>query len=84
MKKLSPRRRTYRNSEAYVLYLTALGKEATDWRRPSSFTCRPQRFDPKFALAYAHSPHTEQLVFPSGERESARSGGRGTCDCHQS
>ena len=43
------------NSEAYVLYLTALGKEATDWEAAERLHVQAAAIDPKFALAYAHA-----------------------------
>jgi serine/threonine-protein kinase len=43
------------NSEAYVLYLTALGKEATDWRAAEQLYVQATEVDPTFALAYARA-----------------------------
>ncbi len=43
------------NSEAYVLYLTALGKEATDEIAAEQLYVQATTLDPKFALAYARA-----------------------------
>jgi serine/threonine protein kinase/tetratricopeptide (TPR) repeat protein len=43
------------NSEAYVFYLTALGKEATDWSEAEQLYVRATTVDPTFALAYARA-----------------------------
>ncbi len=43
------------NSEAYVLYLTALGKEATDWSEAEQLYVQATAVDPTFALAYARA-----------------------------
>ena len=43
------------NSEAYVLYLTALGKEATDEIAAEQLYVQATVIDPKFALAYARA-----------------------------
>jgi tetratricopeptide (TPR) repeat protein len=43
------------NSEAYVLYLTALGKEATDWSAAEQLYVQATAIDPTFALAYARA-----------------------------
>ena len=43
------------NSEAYVLYLTALGKEETDEFAAEQLYVRATTLDPKFALAYARA-----------------------------
>ena len=43
------------NSEAYVLYLTALGKEATDWSEAEQLYVQATTVDPTFALAYARA-----------------------------
>ena len=43
------------NSEAYVLYLTALGKEATDWSAAEQLYVQATAVDPTFALAYARA-----------------------------
>jgi serine/threonine protein kinase/tetratricopeptide (TPR) repeat protein len=43
------------NSEAYVLYLTALGKEATDEIAAEQLYVQAAALDPKFALAYARA-----------------------------
>ena len=43
------------NSEAYVLYLTALGKEATDEIAAEQLYVQATAVDPKFALAYARA-----------------------------
>ena len=43
------------NSEAYVLYLTALGKEATDWDAAEELYVEATAVDPAFALAYARA-----------------------------
>jgi serine/threonine protein kinase/tetratricopeptide (TPR) repeat protein len=43
------------NSEAYVLYLTALGKEATDEIAAEQLYVQATALDPKFALAYARA-----------------------------
>ena len=43
------------NSEAYVLYLTALGKEAIDEIAAEQLCVQATAIDPKFALAYARA-----------------------------
>ena len=43
------------NSEAYVLYLTALGKEATDEVAAEQLYVQATALDPKFALAHARA-----------------------------
>jgi serine/threonine protein kinase/Tfp pilus assembly protein PilF len=43
------------NSEAYVLYLTALGKEATDEIAAEQLYVQATALDPKFALAHARA-----------------------------
>jgi serine/threonine protein kinase/Flp pilus assembly protein TadD len=43
------------NSEAFVLYLTALGKEGTDQIAAEQLYVRATKIDPRFALAYAHA-----------------------------
>jgi len=43
------------NSEAYVLYLTALGKEGTDWIAAEQLYVQAAAVDPTFALAYARA-----------------------------
>ena len=43
------------NSEAYVLYLTALGKEATDEIAAEQLYVQATAIDPTFALAYARA-----------------------------
>jgi len=43
------------NSEAYVLYLTALGKEATDQIAAEQLYVQATTVDPTFALAYARA-----------------------------
>ena len=43
------------NSEAYVLYLTALGKEATDESAAEQLYVQATTVDPTFALAYARA-----------------------------
>ena len=43
------------NSEAYVLYLTALGKEATDEIAAEQLYVQATAVDPTFALAYARA-----------------------------
>ena len=43
------------NSEAYVLYLTALGKESTDWSEAEQLYVQATAVDPAFALAYARA-----------------------------
>src|SRR4029077_1473714 len=43
------------NSEAYVLYLTALGKEATDEIAAEQLYVQATTVDPTFALAYARA-----------------------------
>lgn len=43
------------NSAAYVLYLTALGKEATDWSKAEQLYVQATTVDPTFALAYARA-----------------------------
>ena len=43
------------NSEAYVLYLTALGKEGTDEIAAEQLYVQATAVDPKFALAYARA-----------------------------
>src|SRR5450432_299724 len=43
------------NSEAYVLYLTALGKERTDWVAAEQLHVQATMIDPNFALAYARA-----------------------------
>ena len=43
------------NSEAYVLYLTALGKEATDEIAAEQLYVQATAVDPKFALAHARA-----------------------------
>jgi TolB-like protein/DNA-binding winged helix-turn-helix (wHTH) protein/Flp pilus assembly protein TadD len=43
------------NSEAYVLYLTALGKEATDEITAEQLYMQATALDPKFALAHARA-----------------------------
>jgi serine/threonine protein kinase/Flp pilus assembly protein TadD len=43
------------NSEAYVLYLAALGKEATDWSAAEQLYVQATAVDPTFALAYARA-----------------------------
>ncbi len=43
------------NSEAYVLYLTALGKEATDESEAEQLYVQATAVDPTFALAYARA-----------------------------
>ena len=43
------------NSEAYVLYLTALGKEATDLSAAEQLYVQATAVDPTFALAYARA-----------------------------
>jgi serine/threonine protein kinase/Flp pilus assembly protein TadD len=52
------------NSEAYVLYLTALGKEATDWEAAEQLHVHAAAIDPKFALAYAHASILNSWFFP--------------------
>ena len=52
------------NSEAYVLYLTALGKEATDWEAAEQLHVQAAAIDPKFALAYAHASILNSWFFP--------------------
>jgi TolB-like protein/DNA-binding winged helix-turn-helix (wHTH) protein/Tfp pilus assembly protein PilF len=52
------------NSEAYVLYLTALGKEATDWEAAEQLHVQAAALDPQFALAYAHASILNSWFFP--------------------
>ena len=58
------------NSEAYVLYLTALGKEATDWSEAEQLYVQATTVDPSFALAYARASLLNSWYASSGnERE---------------
>jgi serine/threonine protein kinase/Flp pilus assembly protein TadD len=59
------------NSEAYVLYLTALGKEATDEIAAEQLYVRATALDPKFALAYARASLLNSRI-ASYEKDRAR------------
>ena len=54
------------NSEAYVLYLTALGKEATDEIAAEQLYVQATTVDPKFALAYARASLLNSWFASSG------------------
>ena len=54
------------NSEAYVLYLTALGKEATDWSEAEQLYVQATTVDPTFALAYARASLLNSWFASSG------------------
>ena len=57
------------NSEAYVLYLTALGKEATDEIAAEQLYVQATAVDPTFALAYARaSLLNSEISTPSQDR----------------
>ena len=55
------------NSEAYVLYLTALGKEATDWSAAEQLYVQATAVDPTFALAYARASLMNTWISSNGE-----------------
>jgi TolB-like protein/DNA-binding winged helix-turn-helix (wHTH) protein/Flp pilus assembly protein TadD len=70
------------NSEAYVLYLTALGKEGTDEIAAEQLYVEAAALDPKFALAYArasllnsqiasYNQHREQKAKARAQAEEA-------------
>jgi TolB-like protein/DNA-binding winged helix-turn-helix (wHTH) protein/Flp pilus assembly protein TadD len=70
------------NSEAYVLYLTALGKEGTDEIAAERLYVEAATVDPKFALAYArasllnsqiasYNQHREQKAKARAQAEEA-------------
>ncbi len=50
------------NSEAYVLYLTALGKEATDEIAAEQLYVQATALDPKFALAHARASRLNSRI----------------------
>jgi serine/threonine protein kinase/Flp pilus assembly protein TadD len=54
------------NSEAYVLYLTALGKEATDEIAAEQLYVQATAVDPTFALAYARASLLNSWFASSG------------------
>jgi serine/threonine-protein kinase len=54
------------NSEAYVLYLTALGKEATDWSEAEQLYAQATTVDSTFALAYARASLLNSWFASSG------------------
>jgi serine/threonine protein kinase/Flp pilus assembly protein TadD len=63
------------NSKAYVLYLTALGKEGTDWSAAEQLYVQATALDPKFALAYARASLLNSWYVSNQEpraREKAR------------
>src|SRR4030095_13166298 len=51
------------SSEAYVLYLTALGKEATDHIAAEQLYVQATTIDPRFALAYARASMCNSYLF---------------------
>ena len=51
------------NSEAFVLYLTALGKEETDQIGAEQLYVRATEIDPRFALAYARASSLNSDLF---------------------
>ena len=55
------------NSEAYVLYLTALGKEATDLSAAEQLYVQTTAVDPTFALAYARASLMNTSISSTGE-----------------
>jgi len=55
------------SSEAYVLYLTALGKEATDEIAAEQLYVQATAIDPKFALAYARASLLNSRIATSHE-----------------
>ena len=68
------------NSEAYVLYLTALGKEWKDEIAAEQLYVQATAADPRFALAYARASLLNSRIAshgnaPRGEGESACPGG---------
>jgi TolB-like protein/DNA-binding winged helix-turn-helix (wHTH) protein/Flp pilus assembly protein TadD len=59
------------NSEAYVLYLTALGKERTDEMAAEQLYVQATALDPKFALAHARASLLNSRI-ASYDQERAR------------
>ena len=57
------------SSEAYVLYLTALGKEATDHIAAEQLYVQATTIDPRFALAYARASMCNSYLFFEREPE---------------
>ena len=51
------------NSEAFVLYLTALGKEETDQIGAEQLYVQATTIDPRFALAYARASRLNSYLF---------------------
>ena len=60
------------NSEAYVLYLTALGKEATDEIAAEQLYVQATAVDPKFALAYARASLLNSRIASYQDQDRAR------------
>ncbi len=58
------------NSEAYVLYLTALGKEATDEIAAEQLYVQATTVDPTFALAYARASILNSRIPGDDQRSS--------------
>jgi serine/threonine protein kinase/Flp pilus assembly protein TadD len=64
------------NSEAYVLYLTALGKEATDEIAAEKLYVQATAIDPKFALAYARASHLNSRIASNQEPRARKAKAR--------
>ena len=64
------------NSEAYVLYLTALGKEATDEIAAEQLYVQATAVDPNFALAYARASVLNSRIASSQEPRARRAKAR--------
>jgi serine/threonine protein kinase/Flp pilus assembly protein TadD len=55
------------NSEAYVLYLAALGKEAKDWSAAEELYVQATAVEPTFALAYARASLMNTWIASDGQ-----------------
>jgi tetratricopeptide (TPR) repeat protein len=64
------------NSEAYVLYLTALGKEATDEIAAEQLYVQATAIDPNFALAYARASVLNSRIASNQEPRARRAKAR--------
>ena len=60
------------NSEAFVLYLTALGKEETDQIGAEQLYVRATEIDPRFALAYARASRLNSDLFSDFPERKAK------------
>ena len=64
------------NSEAYVLYLTALGREATDEIAAEQLYVQATAIDPNFALAYARASVLNSRIASNQEPRARRAKAR--------